>query len=99
MGTGTDGENRFIFETIKPGAVDADQAPHISVIVMMRGLLTHTFTRIYFSDEQTANATDPVLTSVDAERRGTLIATKAEGSVYRFDIHMQGDQETVFFDV
>ena len=99
MGTGTDAENRFVFETIKPGTVDADQAPHISVIVMMRGLLTHTFTRIYFSDEETANAEDPVLSSVDQERRGTLIANKTEGSVYQFDIHMQGDQETVFFDV
>jgi len=98
FGTGTDPENRFIFETIKPGSVDGEQAPHISVIVMMRGLLTHTFTRIYFSDEAEANAKDPVLGSVEESRRPTLIA-QADGPVYRFDIHMQGDQETVFFDV
>jgi protocatechuate 3,4-dioxygenase, alpha subunit len=98
FGTGTDPENRFIFETIKPGSVDGEQAPHISVIVMMRGLLTHTFTRIYFSDEAEANAKDPVLKSVEESRRPTLIAG-ADGAVYRFDIHMQGDQETVFFDV
>jgi protocatechuate 3,4-dioxygenase, alpha subunit len=98
FGTGTDPENRFIFETIKPGSVDGEQAPHISVIVMMRGLLTHTFTRIYFSDEAEANAKDPVLKSVEESHRPTLIAG-ADGAVYRFDIHMQGDQETVFFDV
>jgi len=98
FGTGTDTENRFIFDTVKPGSVDGEQAPHINVIVMMRGLLTHTYTRIYFSDEETANATDPVLNSVEKGRQRTLVA-KRDGSVYRFDIHMQGDDETVFFDV
>jgi len=101
MGTGTDRENRFIFDTVKPGSVDGRQAPHINVIVTMRGLLVHAFTRIYFSDEATANARDPVLSSVPAERRATLIAERKEtptGIVYRFDIHMQGPNETVFFD-
>jgi protocatechuate 3,4-dioxygenase, alpha subunit len=101
QGTGTDPENRFIFDTIKPGRVDAVQAPHINVIVLMRGLLLHAFTRIYFSDETAANAKDPVLQSVAAERRQTLIAERATtpaGIVYRFDIHMQGPSETVFFD-
>lgn len=98
FGTGTDPDNRFIFDTVKPGSVDGVQAPHINVIVLMRGLLTHTFTRIYFDDEQTANAKDPVLSTVEESRRHTLIA-KGDGSVYRFDIHMQGDNETVFFDV
>jgi protocatechuate 3,4-dioxygenase alpha subunit len=100
-GTGTDAENRFVFETLKPGAVDDDQAPHVNVIVFMRGLLSHLYTRIYFSDEA-ANAGDPVLQSVPAERRDTLIAAADDSSgvvVYRFDIHMQGDKETVFFDV
>jgi protocatechuate 3,4-dioxygenase, alpha subunit len=69
QGTGTDPENRFIFDTIKPGPVDAEQAPHISVIVFMRGLLTHAYTRMYFSDEAEANARDPVLNSVPQERR------------------------------
>ncbi|HJS33354.1 MAG TPA: protocatechuate 3,4-dioxygenase subunit alpha [Alphaproteobacteria bacterium] len=100
-GTGTDPEKRFVFETIKPGSVDGRQAPHINVIVHMRGLLSHAYTRIYFSDEATANAKDSVLTSVAAERRGTLVALRQStpgGPVYRFDIHMQGENETVFFD-
>lgn len=100
-GTGTDAEARFIFDTIKPGSVDGQQAPHINVVVFMRGLPAHAFTRIYFSDEAAANARDPVLETVSPERRQTLIATRessAAGTVYRFDIHMQGAQETVFFD-
>ncbi len=96
-GTGTDSQNRFWFDTIKPGKVDADQAPHLNVIVSMRGMLLHAFTRIYFSDEP-ANAADKVLRTVPAERRDTLIAAHQGGNVYRFDIHMQGDNETVFFD-
>jgi len=102
FGTGTDPENRFIFETVKPGSAGGGQAPHLNVIVFMRGLLTHAYTRIYFNDETDANAVDPVLQSVDESRRRTLIAVRADGAegvVYRFDIHMQGDAETVFFDV
>jgi len=101
QGTGTDPERRFIFDTIKPGCVDGMQAPHINVIVLMRGMLLHAYTRIYFSDEAAANAKDPVLASVPAERRQTLIAARTPtpaGIVYRFDIHMQGAKETVFFD-
>jgi protocatechuate 3,4-dioxygenase alpha subunit len=101
MGTGTDPQRRFFFDTIKPGRVDARQAPHINVIVTMRGMLNHVFTRIYFSDEAAANATDPVLQAVPPERRHTLIAKRSDtqtGIVYRFDIHMQGPNETVFFD-
>jgi protocatechuate 3,4-dioxygenase alpha subunit len=100
QGTGTDPQNRFIFDTVKPGRVDAEQAPHISVIVFMRGILTHAYTRIYFSDEAQANARDPVLVSVPEDRRSTLIAKRqADGPTYRFDIRMQGEDETVFFDV
>jgi protocatechuate 3,4-dioxygenase alpha subunit len=102
VGTGTDPECRFIFNTVKPGSVDGRQAPHVNVIVLARGLLLHAFTRIYFSDEVEANARDPVLALVPAERRSTLIAareTSPTGAVYRFDIHMQGEAETVFFDV
>jgi protocatechuate 3,4-dioxygenase, alpha subunit len=101
MGTGTDAQSRFIFDTIKPGSVDGVQAPHINVVVFMRGLPAHAFTRIYFSDEDAANARDPVLATVPAERRRTLIATRdssADGAVYRFAIRMQGPDETVFFD-
>ena len=102
VGTGTDPESRFIFETIKPGSIDGGQAPHINVVVFMRGLLLHAFTRLYFSDETEANARDLVLSGVPAERRHTLIAVRDETSadaVYRLDIHMQGANETVFFDV
>jgi protocatechuate 3,4-dioxygenase, alpha subunit len=77
------------------------QAPHVVVAVHMRGILTHLFTRIYFSDE-TANADDPILKLVPAERRDTLIAQRdasAKGAVYRIDFRIQGDRETVFFDV
>ena len=96
-GTGTDPQNRFWFDTIKPGQIEPGQAPHLNVIVSMRGMLLHAFTRIYFPDEA-ANATDKVLAAVPAERRDTLIATHQGGNVYRFDIHMQGENETVFFD-
>jgi protocatechuate 3,4-dioxygenase alpha subunit len=102
FGTGTDAENDFRFRTVKPGSVDGVQAPHINVIILMRGMLTHAYTRLYFSDEVEANARDPVLQSVPEERRATLIAKRDESSSklrYRFDIHMQGDDETVFFDV
>jgi protocatechuate 3,4-dioxygenase alpha subunit len=102
FGTGTDPQNRFVFHTVKPGAVDGEQAPHINVIVFMRGLLSHAYTRIYFSDEAEANARDPVFLAVPAERRATLIAHRDENTAaatYHFDIRMQGDEETVFFDV
>lgn len=101
-GTGTDAEHRFIFETIKPGVAAPGEAPRIDVIVTMRGLLNHLFTRIYFDDEAAANALDPVLQQVPAERRHTLIARREVngGRVsYRFDIRMQGDDETVFLDL
>lgn len=102
MGTGTTPDNRFVFDTIKPGSVDGAQAPHLNVVVLMRGMLLHTYTRLYFSDEEEANATDPVLSSVPDDRRETLIARRdvdLPGRAYRFDIRMQGERETVFFDV
>ena len=97
-GTGTDPRNRFWFDTIRPGAVDAVQAPHLNVIVTMRGMLLHAYTRVYFPEEA-ANATDPVLSVVPVERRHTLIAVARGDGVYCFDIHMLGERETVFFDV
>ena len=101
-GTGTDPENKFWFDTIKPGSPEEGEAPHLNMIVFARGMLVHAYTRVYFSDEAAANAADPVMQSVPEERRRTLIAERREtptGTVYRFDIHMQGDDETVFFDV
>ena len=102
VGTGTDPQQRYVVRTVKPACASAGDAPHIDVIVTMRGMLTHTFTRVYFDDEAAANATDPVLSSVPAERRATLVARRDEraGSiVYHFDIYMQGERETVFFDL
>jgi protocatechuate 3,4-dioxygenase alpha subunit len=102
MGTGTLPGHEFAFRTVKPGATPDGQAPHVGVIVSMRGLLSHAFTRIYFEDEAQANAADPVLATVPQARRATLIARRdprAAGLVYRIDLHMQGEAETVFFDV
>ena len=102
VGTGTDPEHRFVFETVKPGAPGEGQAPHVNLVLFLRGLLSHAYTRIYFPDEAEANAADPVLAAVPAERRATLIAAREESGgtpLYRFDIHLQGDRETVFFDV
>ena len=104
-GTGTLAGHYFSFDTVKPGTRGEGQAPFIDVCVTMRGLLLHTFSRIYFSDEAAANAQDEVLTSVPAGRRATLVAVRENtnaGPVYRFDIYMQDSaagKETVFFDL
>jgi protocatechuate 3,4-dioxygenase alpha subunit len=98
---GTNDSGFYRFDTVKPGAIGDGQAPHIAVTVFARGMLSHAFTRILFSDEERANAEDPILASVPEDRRATLIAARTEtpgGAVYRFDIHIQGDAETVFFD-
>ncbi|MEQ8230216.1 MAG: protocatechuate 3,4-dioxygenase subunit alpha [Gammaproteobacteria bacterium] len=96
-----DGDGRYAFETIRPGAV-ADPlgplAPHVNVAVFARGLLTHLYTRLYFADEATANAADPVLARVPAARRETLLAHH-DGDAWVFDIRLQGLHETVFLDV
>jgi protocatechuate 3,4-dioxygenase alpha subunit len=100
-GTGMTADHHFAFETIKPGSSEAGKAPYISVIVFMRGLPNHAYTRVYFSDEAAANASDSTLNKVEENRRPTLIAQRHEtatGIEYHFDIHMQGDQETVFFN-
>ncbi|MEH2490470.1 protocatechuate 3,4-dioxygenase beta subunit [Bradyrhizobium sp. AZCC 2230] len=75
------------------------QAPHVVLAVFARGMLRHLYTRIYFSDEA-GNAADPVLGLVPVDRRATLIAVREAGKpVYRLDLRLQGDNETVFFDV
>jgi protocatechuate 3,4-dioxygenase alpha subunit len=75
------------------------QAPHIDVSVFARGLLARVVTRIYFPDEEAANAADPVLSSLPENAASeTLIAAKSEDG-YRFDVHLQGEHETVFFSV
>jgi protocatechuate 3,4-dioxygenase alpha subunit len=102
--TGTDAAGAFWFETIKPGRVPFDdtqmQAPHICVAVLARGLLNHLLTRLYFTDDP-ANAADPVLARVPPARRATLLAEPTgarDPVVYRFDIVLQGTDETVFFN-
>ena len=97
FGTGTDPQNRFIFYTIKPKPLNG-QAPFLSVIVFMRGQLIHSYTRLYFEDENELNATDEVLNLVPEDRRHTIIAKKTHDG-YELDIHMQGEKETVFFDL
>ena len=95
--TGPDGG--FQIMTVRPGPLpspDGPEAPHINVSVFARGLLDRVVTRIYFDDVD--NSADPVLATVPADRRSTLIAATIEGG-YRFDIHLQGRDETVFFDV
>jgi protocatechuate 3,4-dioxygenase alpha subunit len=100
--SGTDSTGRFWFRTIKPGVVPwvdgSPQAPHIEVSVFARGLLHRLVTRIYFPDETEANHTDPLLSSVPVEIRSTLVAVERDG-VLRFDIRLQGEGETCFFQV
>jgi protocatechuate 3,4-dioxygenase alpha subunit len=97
-----DGDGRFEIVTVKPGVVPwpagGQQAPHIDVSVFARGMLHRCVTRIYFADEAEANAADPVLSSVPADRRETLLAEPSDGG-YRFDIRLQGPGETVFFSI
>jgi protocatechuate 3,4-dioxygenase, alpha subunit len=99
---GTDDSGRYGFVTVKPGPVPHPrgdmQAPHIDVSVFARGLLKRVVTRIYFPDEREANAADPVLSSIEPERRTALVAREEDGAL-RFDIRLQGDGETPFFDL
>ncbi|WP_026123582.1 protocatechuate 3,4-dioxygenase subunit alpha [Nocardiopsis chromatogenes] len=110
----TDEAGRWAVYTLKPGPVPGQagsagssgsagrpalQAPHIDVSVFARGMLRRTVTRVYFPDEEEANGRDPVLSSItDPEERATLVAGAAKDG-YRFDIRLQGEGETVFFDI
>lgn len=87
----------FTFTTIKPGAVDG-AAPYILVTIFARGLMHHLFTRAYFADDAEAHESDTVLGAVAPERRSSLISVADGENSYRFDIRLQGDDETVFFD-
>ena len=98
-----DAEGRWAVRTLKPGPVPAPdgstEAPHLDVSVFARGLLNRLGTRIYFPDEAPANAADPVLASVaDPAARARLVATP-EGDRLRFDIRLQGAQETPFLAI
>jgi protocatechuate 3,4-dioxygenase alpha subunit len=99
------GDGGYEIHTVKPGRTpgpptpgDSMQAPHIDMSVFARGMLNRVVTRVYFADEEEANAADPVLARVPPQRRATLLAVPEDGG-YRFDIHLQGPGETVFFAV
>ncbi|MGZ4594401.1 MAG: protocatechuate 3,4-dioxygenase subunit alpha [Actinomycetes bacterium] len=98
--TGLDGA--WAVRTVKPGPVPTRdgtlQAPHVDLSVFARGLLDRVVTRLYFGDEADANGLDPVLSTVPAHRRGTLVADRVEDG-YRLDIRLHGEDETVFFDL
>jgi protocatechuate 3,4-dioxygenase alpha subunit len=89
----TDEDGRFSFTTVEPGAVRPDSAPFIAVTVFARGLLNRLFTRVYLPGTEPAQ--DRLLSSVPADRRRTLIAAPDQDGL-RFDIRLQGDDETVF---
>ena len=94
----------FSFETIKPGPVPFPdgrmQAPHITVWVVARGINIGLHTRAYFADEEAANAADPILSRIEHQNRVPTLLARPEGAgVYRFDIHLQGPDETIFFDM
>ena len=104
----TDEEGCFFFVSVKPGRVaglgNTLQAPHMAINVFARGMLKQQVTRLYFSDEINANSEDPVLNSIeDVEVRDTLVASKVDDengmTCYKFNIHLQGEKETAFFDV
>jgi protocatechuate 3,4-dioxygenase, alpha subunit len=98
----TDPEGQWAILTVRPGRVPDHtgrmQAPHLDLSIFARGLLDRVVTRVYLPDETAANLEDPVLSAVPLERRSTLIASP-EPDGFRFDIHLQGTGETVFFDV
>lgn len=102
----TNADGMFSFETIKPGPVAGPDgrlmAPHVALWIVARGINIGLQTRLYFADEADANATDWVLNRIaDPLRRATLVARREEGDVPRYvlDIFLQGERETVFFDV
>jgi len=91
-----------VFDTIKPGRVPYQDgrlmAPHISLWIVARGINIGLQTRLYFSDEAEANAQDPILARIEHRVRVPTLIAERQGSIYVFDVHLQGDKETVFFD-
>lgn len=98
---GVDPDGRYAIRTVKPGPVPGPdgtvQAPHLAMTVFARGLVDRVVTRVYFPEDTDAHAGDPALAAA-GEHRDTLIAV-ADGDGYRFDIHLQGPDETVFFEI
>jgi len=93
----------FAFETVKPGRVPFRDgrmmAPHITFWIVARGINIGLHTRMYFGDEEKANAEDPILQRIEHKQRVPTLIARAEGGAYYFDIHLQGENETVFFDI
>lgn len=93
----------FVFETIKPGRVPFRDgrlmAPHITFWIVARGINIGLQTRMYFGDEEAANAEDPILTRIEHKVRVPTLIAQREGNTYTFNIHLQGENETVFFDI
>ena len=99
----TDHEGRFAFKTIKPGRVPfVDgrlQAPHVQFWIVARGINLGLHTRMYFDDEEKANRDDPVLSRIEHQNRVPTLIAARKGNAYLFDIKLQGEGETVFFDI
>lgn len=98
----TDGDGQYRILTVKPGPLPSldggTEAPHLDVTVLARGMLDRVVTRLYFPDQTDLNAADPVLAGIPEQRRHTLLA-HSDGAGLRFDIHLQGEGETVFFEL
>ena len=96
-------KGHFRFETVKPGRVPFKDgrlmAPHVTLWIVARGINLGLHTRMYFSDEAEANTTDPVLMRVEHQQRVATLMGAREGDVYTFDVHLQGERETIFFDI
>jgi protocatechuate 3,4-dioxygenase alpha subunit len=92
-----------VFQTIKPGRVPFPDgrlmAPHVTLWIVARGINIGLHTRMYFGDEQAANAEDPVLLRIEHRHRSETLIAPREGATYKFDVHLQGERETVFFDI
>ncbi|MER9345826.1 protocatechuate 3,4-dioxygenase subunit alpha [Mesorhizobium sp. M0227] len=90
------------FETVKPGRVPFNDgrlmAPHITLWIVARGINLGLHTRLYFSDEEKANAEDPILARIEHRVRVPTLIAERKGDTYIFDVHLQGEKETVFFD-
>ena len=91
----TDNAGRYSFTTVRPGSTEDGRLPFIAMTVFARGLLNRLFTRVYLPADEADLAAEPLLASLPPERRATLVATD-DGSTLHFDLHLQGDQETVF---
>jgi len=96
-------EGVFTFETIKPGRAPykdgRKMAPHITFWIVARGINIGLHTRMYFADEPDANAEDPLLARIEHRHRVATLVAPRKGAIYTFDIHLQGEKETVFLDI